>query len=172
MCLTSIILFSIILIYNARDNEGVNRHCQREPNAMKDLENKSESPREIVRSANSVPRQEVTAGSATQTQVLLDAQDGAPHFAMRRFVMGEGGGMPRHTNSVEHEQYVLRGQAKVGIGNRIYQVRPDDVLYIPAGIPHFYEVTEAPFEFLCLVPNQPDRLEILEEGCRPGGLKS
>ena len=36
-----------------------------------------------------------------------------PHFAMRRFTMGEGGGMPLHTNRVEHEQYVLAGRARV-----------------------------------------------------------
>ena len=30
------------------------------------------------------------------------------------------------------------------------------VLYIPAGSPHSYEVLEAPFEFLCLVPDLPD----------------
>lgn len=122
-------------------------------------------PSGIVKSANAVPSQEVNAGSATQSQILLDAGDGVPNFAMRRFVMGPGGGMPLHTNSVEHEQYVLRGRATVGIGERTYRVEADDVLYIPAGVPHFYQVLEAPFEFLCLVPNQEDRLEILKEGC-------
>ena len=39
--------------------------------------------------------------------------------------------------------------------------------YIPAGAPHFYEVVEAPFEFLCMVPNGPDRIEILEGGKAP-----
>jgi quercetin dioxygenase-like cupin family protein len=37
-----------------------------------------------------------------------------------------------------------------------------DVLYIPAGTAHSYRVVEAPFEFLCMVPNLPDRLEILD----------
>lgn len=80
--------------------------------------------------------------------------------------MGEGGGMPLHTNTVEHEQYVLRGRARVGIADRVYEVQADDVLYIPAGVPHYYEVLEAPFQFLCLIPNQPDRIEIVKgEGC-------
>jgi hypothetical protein len=30
-------------------------------------------------------------------------------------------------------------------------------------VPHSYRVLEAPFEFLCMVPNAPDRLEILDE---------
>ncbi len=116
--------------------------------------------REVVKSAEAVEAREVTAGRATRTQVLLGEADGAPHFAMRKFTMGEGGGMPRHTNTVEHEQYVLRGRAKIAIGEEIYEVAPDDVLYIPAGTPHSYEVLEAPFEFLCMVPNGPDKIEV------------
>jgi len=108
---------------------------------------------------------EVAAGTATETQVLLGPDDGMPNFAMRRFIMGEGGGMPRHTNTVEHEQYVLAGRARVVIGDRTHEVTAGDVVYIPAGTPHSYEVLEAPFEFLCMVPNLPDRIEILDQGC-------
>ncbi|MEE8146503.1 MAG: cupin domain-containing protein [Longimicrobiales bacterium] len=131
---------------------------------MSDSEQPSRPTRKggVVKRAAEVGRRTVAAGTATQTQVLLGPEDGAPHFVMRRFVMGEGGGMPRHTNTVEHEQYVLRGRARVGVGDRVYEVGPDDVLYIPAGTPHFYEVLEAPFEFLCMVPNAEDRIEILE----------
>jgi len=120
-----------------------------------------ESSKGVVKRAGSVECQDVTAGTATRTQVLIGSGDGAPNFAMRRFIMGRGGGMPRHTNTVEHEQYVLKGRARVGIGDTIHEVGPDDVLYIPAAVPHFYEVIEAPFEFLCVVPNAPDRIEIL-----------
>ena len=56
------------------------------------------------------------------TQVLLGPEDGMPNFAMRRFVMGEGGGMPLHTNTVEHEQYVLAGRARISIGDQLYDV--------------------------------------------------
>ncbi len=121
--------------------------------------------RAVVKHAADVEPREVTAGAVTHTQVLLGPDDGAPNFAMRRFTMGEGGGMPRHVNSVEHEQYVLRGRARVGIGDEVYEVGADDVLYIPAGEPHFYEVVEAPFEFLCMVPNGPDQLTILDVTC-------
>ncbi len=89
--------------------------------------------------------------------------DGMPNFAMRRFVMGDGGGMPRHTNAVEHEQYVLRGSAKVRIGGETHVVKAHDAVYIPAGVPHSYDVLEAPFEFLCMVPNLPDSIELVEE---------
>ncbi len=117
----------------------------------------------VVRRAGDVERKTVQAGSATETQVLIGPEDGAPNFALRRFVMGPGGGMPRHTNSVEHEQYVLCGRARVRIGDAVHEVERGNVLYIPAGAPHSYEVVEAPFEFLCIVPNAEDRIEIVAE---------
>jgi quercetin dioxygenase-like cupin family protein len=116
----------------------------------------------VVKRADRVERQSVPAGTATENQVLIGPADGAPHFAMRRFIMGEGGGVPRHTNTVEHEQFVLRGRAKIGIGDDFHEVSAGDVLYIPAGVPHNYEVLEAPFEFLCMVPNAEDRIEMLD----------
>ena len=117
----------------------------------------------VVKQADAVRRQAVSAGTSTETQVLLGPNDGVPNFAMRRFTMGAGGGMPRHTNDVEHEQYVLRGRARVGIGAEVHEVGAGTALFIPAGAPHFYEVIEAPFEFLCVVPNAEDRITILDE---------
>jgi quercetin dioxygenase-like cupin family protein len=119
-----------------------------------------------VRPADSISAQNVSAGRGTRFQVLIGA-DQAPNFALRRFTMEPGGGMPRHTNDVEHEQYVLRGRARVGIGDEVFDVGPDDVVYIPAGVPHWYEAQgDEPFEFLCVVPNVPDRLTVLDDtGC-------
>ncbi len=117
--------------------------------------------RPIVRRADDVEAAVVAAGTATVTRVLLGQADGMPHFAMRRFTMQAGGGMPRHTNSVEHEQYVLAGRARVTVGDDAFEVSRGMVLYIPAGAPHSYQVLEAPFEFLCLVPNLPDEVKVL-----------
>jgi len=115
----------------------------------------------VVKHAEAVYKADVTAGTATQMQVLIGPADKAPNFALRRFIMSEGGGMPMHTNTVEHEQYVLCGRAEVGIGRKVHQVRQGNVLLIPAGVPHYYKVLEAPFEFLCMVPNSPDQIRIL-----------
>ena len=116
----------------------------------------------LKRYADDIEKEPVGAGTGTVKQVLISA-DEAPHFAMRRFIMEPGGGMPRHTNSVEHEQYILRGRAQIGVGDEILNVKQGDVVFIPGGLPHWYEVEgDEPFEFLCLVPNQPDELKILE----------
>ncbi len=117
----------------------------------------------LVKHSEAVDKAIVAAGTATQMQVLIGPADNAPNFAMRRFIMAEGGGMPMHTNTVEHEQYVLCGRAEVGIGGKVREVRQGDVLLIPAGVPHYYKVLQAPFEFLCVVPNSPDQIRIVPE---------
>ncbi|MBN1219529.1 MAG: cupin domain-containing protein [Anaerolineae bacterium] len=115
-----------------------------------------------VKHLTDVPLQPVNAGEGVTFQVLI-GPDEAPNFAMRRFKMEPGGGMPNHTNAVEHEQFVLRGRARIGIGDEVIEVKPTDVVFIPAGVPHWYKnIGVEPFEFLCLVPNQPDKVEILE----------
>ena len=117
-----------------------------------------------VKHVEDIPRETVTAGTGTYRQVLIGPSE-APHFAMRRFMMEPGGGMPKHDNTVEHQQYVLQGQARVGIGDEVFEVKPGDVVYIPAGIPHWYQaVGDESFEFLCIVPNLPDEIRILNSG--------
>lgn len=121
------------------------------------------SKRAAVRRADGVDGVQVGAGRGTTRRDLIDSVEG-PHFALRKFTMAPGGGMPRHTNTVEHEQYVLRGRGRIGIGDDVFEVRADDVVYIPAGMPHWYEtVGEEPFEFLCAVPNHPDEMHLLED---------
>ena len=114
-----------------------------------------------VRRADSLPAEEVKAGTGTTRQVLIGPEQG-PNFALRRFIMQPGGGMPRHTNTVEHEQYVLRGAARITLGDEVHQVKAGDVVFIPAGQPHSYQAEgDEPFEFLCVVPNKADVVELV-----------
>jgi len=116
-----------------------------------------------VRNADTFPAADVTAGTATRRQVLIGPDQG-PNFAMRRFIMEPGGGMPMHTNEVEHEQYVLRGSAEIRIGDETHHVKTGDVVFIPSGIPHSYVADDGdePFEFLCVVPNRPDQIRLVD----------
>jgi quercetin dioxygenase-like cupin family protein len=117
-----------------------------------------------VKHASDVAAEPVSAGEKTTRQVLIGPDEG-PNFAMRRFIMQPGGGMPPHTTTVEHEQYVLRGRATIGIGEKTVDVKQGDVVFIPAGTPHWYEAHAGePFEFLCVVPNLPDKIELVP-GC-------
>lgn len=115
-----------------------------------------------VKHVHEIKANKVEAGRDTSMQMLISSEE-APHFAMRKFTIQPGGSMPNHTNLVEHEQYVLEGKAKVGIGDEIFEVQSGDVVLIPAGIAHWYEnIGEEPLEFLCLVPNKPDHIEVLK----------
>lgn len=123
----------------------------------------SPRPHATVRPAAAVPFTPVTAGTATEMQRLVGPAQGETSFALRRFAMGPGGGMPLHANRVEHQQYVLRGRARVRIGDAVHEVAADHTLFIPAGVPHAYEVIEAPFEFICVVPDTPDQVTLVDE---------
>ncbi len=116
-----------------------------------------------VRPSAQVDAETLNGARETRMQVLLGPDEGAPNFVMRKIIMAEEGGMPAHTNAVEHEQYVLRGRARIGIAGEEYEVSADDTVFIPAGAPHWYEVLEAPFEFLCVVPNAPDKVELVQD---------
>lgn len=116
----------------------------------------------FVKQMKDVPTEEVKAGTKTTRQVLISPTEG-PNFAMRKFTIEPGGGMPMHTNTVEHEQLVLNGKADVVIGGQKFIARKDDVVFIPAGVPHSYATLgDEPFEFLCVVPNKTDVVEIVK----------
>ena len=116
-----------------------------------------------VKKIKNIKSEIVSAGEGTSRRVLISS-DEAPNFAMRKFIIEPGGGIPAHTNTFEHEQYVLAGSATIGMGDEVYEVEKDDVIYIPAGVPHWYEVrSEESFEFLCMVPNGDDKIELVKK---------
>lgn len=101
------------------------------------------------------------AGKGVSMKMLL-SPDESPNFAMRNFTIDAGGHMPLHTNTVEHEQYVLSGRARVVIGDQTIEAEEGDILLIPAGVPHSYETLgDDPYSFLCLVPKGQDVIEVL-----------
>lgn len=100
------------------------------------------------------------AGRGVSMRMLISSNE-APHFAMRNFIIEPNGFMPLHTNSVEHEQYVLSGRAKVIIDDKSLEAKAGDILYIPAGVEHSYEtIGNEAYSFLCLVPNKQDTITL------------
>ena len=117
-----------------------------------------------VKHVKEIPSDSIQAGKGATRQVLIGPGD-APGitFAMRRFAMEPDGGIPAHTNTVEHQQYVLGGRARIGVGAEEYDVETGSVVFIPAGVPHWYRVVgDDPFEFICVVPDRPDEITLLE----------
>ncbi|WP_144798349.1 cupin domain-containing protein [Halorubrum depositum] len=117
----------------------------------------------VVKRGDEIGYEAVDAADGLRKGVLLDASDGAPNFAMRRFELAPGAAVPRHTNAVEHEQYVLAGEYVVGIGETEHVVSPGDALLIPAGVEHWYRNDgDEPGAFICAVPNGDDEIELVE----------
>ena len=116
-----------------------------------------------VKHAVDVEELPVKGADKTTIQVLISSEEG-PNFAMRRFLMKRGGFMPNHTNTVEHEQFVLRGRASISVNGQVTTVKAGDVVFIPEGAPHWYVNNgDEDFEFLCIIPNQKDQVRIVED---------
>ena len=87
-------------------------------------------------------------------QWLITDQDGAQHFAMRRFEIAPHGIVPLHAHPEEHEIYVISGKANIleESGEKV-EVTAGSILYIPPFEKHGYEIVGTkPFIFLCIIP--------------------
>ncbi|MDY7082296.1 MAG: cupin domain-containing protein [Halobacteria archaeon] len=117
----------------------------------------------VVKRADEIEYETVDAADGLEKGVLINDEDGAPNFAIRRFVLDAGGEVPKHTNEVEHEQYVIEGEYVVGIDDEEYVVSAGDSLLIPAGVVHWYrnENDEAG-SFICAVPNGDDEIKLVD----------
>ncbi|WP_255192919.1 cupin domain-containing protein [Natronobeatus ordinarius] len=120
-------------------------------------------PEPLIRRRNEIEYEAVGAADGMEKGVLIGDEHGAPNFAIRRFRLEPGAEVPKHTNEVEHEQYVLEGEYTVGIGEEEYPVSAGDSLLIPAGVVHWYRNEgDESGAFICAVPNGDDEIQLLE----------
>ena len=123
----------------------------------------TDGPDPLVRRGDEVTYEAVDAAEGLRKGVRVDERDGAPTFALRRFTLAPGAEVPRHTNAVEHEQYVLAGEYVVGIDGEEQQVSAGDALFVPAGTVHWYRNDgDEEAAFICAVPNGDDEIELVE----------
>jgi len=116
-----------------------------------------------LRRAADVEYEPVELADGLRKGVLLGGDQGTPNFDLRRFVLEPGARVPRHTNEVEHEQFVLEGDYVVGIGEETHAVSAGDSLLIPAGVDHWYRNdADVQGAFLCVVPKDDDQVTITE----------
>ncbi|WP_433626104.1 cupin domain-containing protein [Halomicrococcus sp. NG-SE-24] len=121
-------------------------------------------PDPVVRRSDDIEYESVDAADGLSKGVLVGEDQNAPNFAVRRFTLEAGAEVPKHTNEVEHEQYVLEGEYVVGIGDEEYEVSAGDSLFIPAGTVHWYRnEAEKAGAFICAVPNGDDEIELVED---------
>ena len=123
-----------------------------------------QEPAPVVRRADDVNYESVDATDGLAKGVLIGPDQGAQNFAIRRFTLEPGATVPKHTNAVEHEQYVLAGEYVVGIEDAEHTVSAGDSVFVPAGTVHWYRNEgEEPGAFICGVPTGDDEIRLLEE---------
>jgi quercetin dioxygenase-like cupin family protein len=118
----------------------------------------------LVRRHDDIEYEPVSAADGLAKGILINESHGAPNVALRRFTLAAGGDVPRHTNDIEHEQYVLSGEYVVGVDDEEYTVSAGDAIHIPAGAVHWYR-NEGDEEgaFICAVPTGEDEIQLVEE---------
>ncbi|UWG46521.1 Cupin domain containing protein [Halanaeroarchaeum sp. HSR-CO] len=120
------------------------------------------APEPLLRRGEDVAYEEQDAADGMYKGVLIGPDD-APNYAMRRFRLDPGTEVPRHTNRVEHEQYVISGPYVVGIEDEEHVVETGDSLFVPGGTVHWYRNEgDEPVSFICVVPNEDDEIEMVE----------
>lgn len=123
----------------------------------------ADSPQPTIKRGDEIDYEPVEAAEGLSKGVLFDESDGTATFAIRRFELEPGAAVPKHTNAVEHEQYVLAGEYTVGLDGEEYTVSSGDSLLIPAGTVHWYRNgSDEPAAFLCAVPNGDDTIEVVD----------
>jgi quercetin dioxygenase-like cupin family protein len=117
-----------------------------------------------VRRAEDIESEPVDAADGLAKAVLVGEEHGAPNLAVRRFTLAPGAEVPKHTNEIEHEQYVLEGEYVVGIDDEEHVVSAGDALHIPAGTVHWYRnETDREGAFVCAVPTGDDSIDLVEQ---------
>jgi len=117
----------------------------------------------VIRHSTDIDYETVEAADGLRKGVLIGEEQGAPNLAIRRFTLAPGGKVPRHTNEIEHEQYVLAGEYVVGVGDEEHTVTAGDSLHIPAGVVHWYRNDgEEEGAFICAVPTGDDEINLVE----------
>lgn len=112
------------------------------------------------KNSDSFERNEIPKTQKATIAVLSPKED--KDFIVRKVCIEPGGTMPNHTNKIQHQQYVLKGEAKVVVGDAIYHAKEGDYIYIPAEIAHYYEACYGKeYQFLCMINTKDDQIQML-----------
>lgn len=86
---------------------------------------------------------------------VITADDGAPHFTMRVFEVGQGSSTPSHSHSFEHEVFVLSGKGVVVGEQGATPIGKESVVFVPPDETHcFVNTANEPLRFICVIPVQ------------------
>ena len=106
----------------------------------------------------------------TRQTLLGEGQgEGELNFLTRYFEIQPGGYSTLERHQHPHAVVVLRGSGRVVLGERVYEIRPYDCVYVSPGVFHQFQATGAePLGFLCTVDRVRDRPELPTDAERAG----
>jgi len=111
----------------------------------------------MVKKISEIVQEEVREDfvKGTKIQWLVTKKDGAPTFAMRRFVVAPGGEINLHQHPWEHEVYIISGKGVVLGEKEDIPVEKDSFAYVPPNEKHGFKNTSKTenFVFLCMIPH-------------------
>ncbi|MFQ5823553.1 MAG: cupin domain-containing protein [bacterium] len=86
-------------------------------------------------------------------QVMVGPKEGAKKFEMRYFEMAPGGYTSLDIHKHDHAVLILRGQGRVLLGEKTYEIGFGDAIYISQNERHQFENTgDGPLGFICVIP--------------------
>lgn len=108
----------------------------------------------LIRNIDEIPASPVQMDGVKgiTMSMMVGRADGAPHFALRRFIVEPGGHSPRHHHDYEHEVYIVSGSGEVLLAGEYRPLKQGDVVYVPADEEHQFRAGPEGMRFLCLVP--------------------
>ena len=110
---------------------------------------------------NSYDSNHIPKTNEAYIQVLSPKEE--EDFIVRKITLKKDGMMPNHINKIAHQQVALKGSAKVVIGDEVHEAKAGDYLYIPAGVPHYYEACNGEdYEFLCMITTKEDEIKLID----------
>ncbi len=124
----------------------------------------SSEHRGMVKSSRGVEVEDVEGAEGITVQKLIVEKHGSKNIRMRKFTMEPGAWMVLHKHeNIEHLQYFLKGEVELTMGDQVYDVKKDDIVFIPVGAAHKYENKgEEEAQFLCIIPNKEVQTNILD----------
>ena len=92
-----------------------------------------------------------------EKRILAGPRDGYRGY-LREFTVDPGGQTPHHAHDWYHLVYVTAGSGTVTTEGRDEPIEAGAVIYLEGGKVHrFTNTGDAPFRFLCLVPESGDK---------------
>lgn len=83
---------------------------------------------------------------------LIGEADGATQYRVRYFEVPAGGRTARERHPHDHGVVIIRGRARVTLGDESHEVGEGDVVYVAGDELHCFEALDAnPLGFVCVV---------------------